>query len=56
MKKLTLDVEALTVESFRPETDPVAAREGTVHAHAAPDTQQVRCTYFCTYACTGFCP
>ncbi|HYR08812.1 MAG TPA: hypothetical protein VEQ60_13610 [Longimicrobium sp.] len=56
MQKLTLDVEALTVESFRPGTAPAATRQGTVHAHAPPGTQQVRCTYFCTYACTGFCP
>lgn len=51
MKKLTLNVDALAVESFQAEAQPDAARAGTVRAHA--DTQQFRCTYFCTYNCTG---
>jgi hypothetical protein len=52
MQKLTLNVEALTVESFQPQGEP-GRREGTVDAHAVPNTQQFRCTYFCTYNCTG---
>jgi hypothetical protein len=55
MQKLKLDVQALTVDSFQPQ--PQTARDaGTVHAHGPRETEQVRCTYFCTYACTGFCP
>jgi hypothetical protein len=50
MKKLTPDVDALAVETFRPQA-PSERHDGTVHAHA--DTQQIRCTYFCTYNCTG---
>ena len=41
MKKLTLDLDALTVESFEPhahETDPA----GTVHAHDAEPTPVIR--------------
>jgi hypothetical protein len=52
MQKLTLKVEDLAVESFQPQPEAAARKEGTVHAHA--NTQQFRCTYFCTYnACTG---
>jgi hypothetical protein len=50
MEKLKLNVEALAVESF----DAGAARgeaKGTVRGHAVPNTQQFRCTYFCSYAC-----
>jgi hypothetical protein len=53
MHKLTLNVDALAVESFRPESKPAPRGEGTVDAHAVADTQQFRCTYFCTYNCTG---
>lgn len=53
MQKLTLNVEDLVVESFQPQREAAGRREGTVHAHAPAATQQVRCTYFCTYACTG---
>jgi hypothetical protein len=52
MKKLALNVEELAVESFQAE-EGTRRGAGTVHGHAAPDTQQFRCTYFCTYNCTG---
>jgi hypothetical protein len=52
MQKLTLGIGALKVESFRTQAEPVTPGQGTIHAHAA-NTQQVRCTCFCTYACTG---
>ena len=49
MKKLVLDVDALELDSFAaPEAGDDDA--GTVEAYA---TNQVKCTYFCTYACTG---
>jgi hypothetical protein len=48
MQKLTLNVEELAVESFQPQA--AERGEGTVYAY---DTQQFRCTYFCTYNCTG---
>jgi hypothetical protein len=53
MKKLTLNVDELAVESFRPESEPASRGDGTVQGHAVRDTQQFRCTYFCTYNCTG---
>ena len=50
MKKLSLNVEELAVESFQ--SEPEGEKEaGTVQAHM--NTQQVRCTYFCTDPCTG---
>jgi hypothetical protein len=52
MEKLTLNVDALTVESFAAADKPRTER-GSVQAHEAPETQQFRCTYFCTYNCTG---
>lgn len=48
MQKLTLNVEELAVESFQPQA--AERGEGTVHAY---NSHQVRCTYFCTYNCTG---
>jgi hypothetical protein len=53
MQKLKLNAEALAVESFQADEDPRTPRMGTVRAHEAPNTQQFRCTYFCTYNCTG---
>lgn len=55
MKKLTLNAEALAVESFQADAEAETRAAGTVHGHAPPQTQQVRCTYFCTVAggCTG---
>jgi hypothetical protein len=55
MKKLTLNAEELAVESFHAAADAETRTAGTVHGHAPPETQQVRCTYFCTVAggCTG---
>lgn len=54
MQKLKLDLEALTLESFESDR-PVAEEKGTVQGHFVPNTQQVKCTYFCSYACpTGF--
>jgi hypothetical protein len=50
MQKLTLNVDALAVESFQPQPQ-IDRAEGTVQAYAG--TQQFRCTYFCTYNCTG---
>ncbi len=53
MPKLKLTVEELVLEIFRADDDP--ARDGrNAPAMAIRDTQQFRCTYFCTYsACTG---
>jgi hypothetical protein len=50
MKKLTLDLDALRVESYA--TGDTAERRGTVRAH--DDTLE---TEFCTqeHACTRFC-
>ncbi len=53
MKKLALNVEELAVESFQADADVEPRAAGTVRGHAVPETQQFRCTYFCTYNCTG---
>jgi hypothetical protein len=56
MQKLKPDLEALSVESFQADADAQARMgevPGTVRAHAVQNTQQFRCTYFCTYNCTG---
>jgi hypothetical protein len=53
MKKLTLNVDTLAVESFHADAEKEPRAAGTVHGHAPQDTQQFRCTYFCTYNCTG---
>ena len=50
MKKLRLNVDALAVESFP--AQPGAAERAAGAVHAQPDTQQFRCTYFCSYPCT----
>lgn len=50
MRKLKLNIEELSVESFQPEAD-AAGANGTVHAHQ--ETFPFRCTMFCTYNCTG---
>ena len=50
MRKLKLNVEELSVESFRPDARAEDAN-GTVHAHQ--ETWPFRCTQFCTYNCTG---
>ena len=52
MKKLKLNVEALTLDSFDAADEALQDADGTVEAFG--DTKQFRCTYFCTYsACTG---
>lgn len=54
MQKLRLNLEELSVESFQADAEAqVPEVPGTVRAHAVPNTQQFRCTYFCTYNCTG---
>lgn len=53
MQKLRLNLEELSVESFQADAEIQARAPGTVRAHAVQDTQQFRCTYFCTYNCTG---
>jgi hypothetical protein len=54
MKKTKLNLEELAPESFQPQPETDEVRDGTVQGHALRDTQQFRCTYFCTYsACTG---
>lgn len=51
MKKLKLNVEELTLDTFDAD-EAVKDDDGTVEAFA--NTQQFRCTYFCTYSsCTG---
>ncbi|HEX6372226.1 MAG TPA: hypothetical protein VF006_25130 [Longimicrobium sp.] len=50
MRKLTLNLDDLSVESFRPAAD-ADAGNGTVHA--LQETWPFRCTQFCTYNCTG---
>jgi len=52
MQKLKLNVEELAIESF----EASAAQRGDDRAVEAfvPNTQQVKCTYFCNYP-TGFC-
>ena len=50
MKKLKLNVEELTLDTFTSEDRQLADAK----AQAFANTQQFRCTYFCTYsACTG---
>ncbi|HSU16005.1 hypothetical protein [Longimicrobium sp.] len=51
MAKLKLDLENLALESFDSVSDVAPREKGTVQGHDAPQTQQVKCTYFCTYAC-----
>lgn len=51
MQNLTLNVDELAVESFQPQPDRAERQDGTVHALA--NSHQFRCTYFCTYNCTG---
>lgn len=54
MRKLTLDVEELTVESFAPETSRLNARGGTVHAHNNTRGGQNTCNNFsCQVGCTA---
>jgi hypothetical protein len=50
MRKLSLNLEDLSVESFQPDAAAGQA-SGTVHAHQ--ETSPFRCTMFCTYNCTG---
>jgi len=52
MRKLKLNVEELTLDTFKAVDKAVKDADGTVEAYA--DTNQFRCTYFCTYTnCTG---
>jgi hypothetical protein len=49
MKKLQLNLEELTLDTFASEDKKFADAKAQ-----ALNTQQFRCTYFCTYsACTG---
>lgn len=50
MRKLTLELESLEVESFATEADGEAGA-GTVEAHSGTE-DSVGCTYFCTCTCT----
>jgi len=50
MRKLTLELEKLEVESFATEADD-GSHAGTVRAHSGPE-DSVGCTYFCTCTCT----
>lgn len=47
MRKLSLDLEALTVESFR--TTRETEDRGTVNAHNAYTNSLPTCWYHCTY-------
>lgn len=52
MRKLRLDLDELELESFAA-VEQVSESVGTARAFV-PQTQQVKCTYFCTYGtCTG---
>ena len=51
MAKLKLDLENLALESFESAADESHNDRGTVQGHFVPQTQQVKCTYFCSYAC-----
>ncbi len=53
MARLKLEMDELELESFEASGDSAAESQGTARAFA-PQTQQVKCTYFCTYGtCTG---
>lgn len=57
MKKLTLDLQALAVETF--ETAEVAEQRGTVEARFAPTLLKTNCTQCVTYCietCVNQCP
>ena len=50
MPKLKLDLDELVLDTFDADDKEIA----DARAKAMMDTQQFRCTYFCTYsACTG---
>jgi hypothetical protein len=51
MRKLKLELEELSVETFHAEAGPGKDGQGTVHGHQ--ETWPFRCTMFCTYNCTG---
>ena len=60
MKKLKLDLEALTVDSFRVAG---AGGDGTVNAHEVPTYPYATCDAACSYTCTtgasyleAYCP
>ena len=50
MRKLTLNVDALTVETFRADA---AGPDGRGTVHGQQETSPFRCTQLCTYNCTG---
>jgi hypothetical protein len=53
MSRLKLKMDELLLESFDASDGSAAESQGTARAFV-PQTQQVKCTYFCTYsACTG---
>jgi hypothetical protein len=52
MPKLTLNVEELALESF--DATAVHQRAAQAAEGIVPNTQQIKCTYFCTYP-TGNC-
>lgn len=54
MARLTLDVEELALESFDATAVQERAEPGELAQAMMQNTQQVKCTYFCTYP-TGFC-
>lgn len=53
MTRLKLKMDELELESFDASGAPAPESQGTARAFV-PQTQQVKCTYFCTYStCTG---
>ena len=51
-RKLRLDVDALTVESFRTD-DEDALKRGTVHGYSPPCTMYGTCQDTCANTCAG---
>ncbi|HET7464255.1 MAG TPA: hypothetical protein VFJ82_23560 [Longimicrobium sp.] len=54
MPKLTLNVEDLALETFDATAVHGRATSPAAENQMVPNTQQVKCTYFCNYP-TGFC-
>jgi hypothetical protein len=54
MPKLELRVEDLALETFDAGAVHERAGNGAAENGVVPNTQQVKCTYFCNYP-TGFC-
>jgi hypothetical protein len=51
MRKLRLNVDELSVDSFQADCGVEKDAKGTVHGYQ--ETWPFRCTMFCTYNCTG---